>query len=149
MNQRDRIKQLRESLHPGRAISEAQWLQLVSLLDTIVEGYDVRDQLGIKPKSGKPPNARSLRQWIAVHFEALKCDEPDTDDKVHRGTVAQAWGITDNSVRKLAAEHGEKARAVLAGAGIEAVFQSVPILQAEYRRVTRKSRQLRGAQSRT
>ena len=140
MNRRHRIRELRESLHPGKPIGEDEWLQLVCILDTIDEGYDVRPQFGIKSKAGAPPRTRGLRTWIAVHFEALKADEPTIDDKVHRGTVAKSWGISDNSVRKLAAENREDARKVLAGTSIAAVFASVPILQAEYRRVTRKPR---------
>jgi len=84
------LRSLRDSLHADQPIDLLQWVQLIRIIDTVLEGYDVRKQYGIKTKPGAPPSTRSLRKWMALHFLALCADDPNTDPKVHRRTVGIA-----------------------------------------------------------
>jgi len=137
---KSRLQALRAELQPGKPLDLGQWLQIVGVLDTVLEGYDVRAAHGIAPKAGTPPRTRALQKWLVLHYLALRATEPTEPPKVHRGVVALAWGIPDNRVRKLVDAHADELATTLAGTTPDAVLETVPVLQREYRRLTRNPR---------
>jgi hypothetical protein len=135
------LQDLLKHLHPGQPINWAQWLQLKNVLDCVIEGYDIRKQHEIKPKTGKRPAARGIQKWMVLQFLALCADDPAVPVTVHLGTVAREWGITSTAVRRFVDKHRADMEPHLEAIGLVAIFESVPILQTEYRRLSRNTRQ--------
>jgi hypothetical protein len=134
------LQDLLKHLHPGQPINWAQWLQLKNVLDCVIEGYDIRRQHEIKPKTGKRPAARGIQKWMVLHFLALSADDPASPDKVHLSSVARGWGLTDHAVRKFVDRYRADMEPHIESMGLGAIFESVPILQTEYRRLARNRR---------
>jgi hypothetical protein len=131
-----RLRELRAGLHPGQPLGELHWLELTRILDTIAEGYDVRDDYDIPAKPGRRPSTRGLQKWIVLHYLALRADEPGGIAKEHLGAVALAWGRRDTRVGKLVSKYRRQLQPLVASIGVEAILESASLMQPIYKRLT-------------
>lgn len=98
---RSDLKALLAQIHPAQPLGEFHWLQITNIMRTILEGYDVRRDFGIKPKRGTRPTTQARQKLIVRHFLYLCARDRKTSEKAHRLTVASEWGKPENEIAKL------------------------------------------------
>jgi hypothetical protein len=135
---RSELEALKSEIRTGRPLDEFQWWQLTKILETIIAGYDVRQDFGIKPKRGARPSTQASQKFIVRHFLALCTRAPNLPEKTHRGMVAKAWNRPDNEVAKLIRKWRNKLR--FSAADAEFTLENLDILISQSKRRTRNSR---------
>lgn len=84
------------------ARSKSDMLPLKSVIRTLeglLEGYDMRPALGVKPKRGAPPKFEGPYHLLAIEYYALCELHPE---KVAASVVAEHWQMSLPNVRRLA-----------------------------------------------
>jgi hypothetical protein len=101
---RETLKLIRDKILACEPLEYMEIMRIDNLLETILEGGDVREDYGIARKRGAPETTKGFQQWIALHYWSLCDSEPEILEKVHVSRVAELWGCSPTRVRAVAAQ---------------------------------------------
>lgn len=109
----------------GEPLPMAERIFAVRILEKLKEGYDPREDVGAKPKTGAPPTTRGPQKWMAIHYLKLCAEHSGTLAKTHAGTVADRWNTTSKVVMNAASKHRNSVAQVLELVTLEQIESTV------------------------
>jgi hypothetical protein len=111
-------------------LEQIERFDIGDMLKMVLQGFDVRKILGIKPRRGAPTKNKCYGLGVATHYY-LFCDT-EANEKTAASKVAHDWGISLTAVRRIASENRE--------AYLEWTSAATLILPADTRRLPQVAR---------
>jgi hypothetical protein len=130
-----------DKIAAGQQLDDADRQCTWGILSMILRGDDALEYLGIEPKrrASDAAQQKQLSQlWIAVHYGMLREDE-DMDAPALR-EVALKWGISDESVYRIARRNPAGAMRTVKALSRNHLLKIIEEESAHYRRNFTKSR---------
>jgi hypothetical protein len=101
-----RFASIKRKFEENEPITARERQLLLYHMNLVLEGYDPRDDLGIKHKAGTPPRFRKFHYWMTVHYLlVLDLYKQDGSRSPEKGAALLA-AKTCSVIRRVAKLHG-------------------------------------------